>query len=135
MLRIALATGLVMLVSTPCLASSGSLDQSSSASASVSVYIPPISAALRASAQGAVGLWSITGQFNGIMIDLGETQDGLFDSVEVFTRTTTGYELQWDLAATSNPVIASNDKGGLAQSLFRVPAGSPPVATFTIRAI
>ena len=135
MLRYVIGACLALMPALPAHAADGSLETTSAGSVSVSVFIPPLAAALAAQAQGAAGVWSITGQHNGIMIAFLETEDGIMDSVDIFTRQTTGFELQWDSAMAPSHASSVLPNDGLTQNRFALPDNSDWVTSFTISAI
>lgn len=67
--------GLMIGLSLPTVAQAndGRLGFSSSASATITVIIPPLGAGIEAAAQGAVGLWTLTSESGGIMVHVPET--------------------------------------------------------------
>lgn len=70
-LQALVALGAAVVASSGALAQG--LDSSASASATITVIIPPIAPAIAAQDQGAVGLWSMTDNANGLMIKLAGT--------------------------------------------------------------
>ncbi len=134
MFRVTAIASFAAMLASPAYASNGQTDASSSASATIAVYIPPIASALQASSEGAVGLWSISGQHEGIMINLIET-DGYIHSVDIYSRQTSGIELQWDASMRSTQIRADWNRPGLVQNHFQVPDDIDLVSTFTVRAI
>lgn len=64
------------LLALPGVAAGQSLGSSASASATITVIIPPIAPVLAARAGGAVGLWSMTGDGQGLMLKIGSDAGG-----------------------------------------------------------
>lgn len=109
---------------------------SSSGSVNVSVYIPPLGAALAAAKAGAIGLWSISGRNNGLMIQLHQSaaEEG-YEAVSVYSRAEVGIEAAWLAEDRLTGVITTKKQGGLVQSTISVPAGTVPIRTLMIRGI
>lgn len=105
---------------------------SSSGTMTISVYIPPISSALRAQATGAVGLWTIEGQFDGMMVQLGrpagdgnDTAGEAASPLTLYTRpgNMVGVSMNgadWNAASLVVPQSSGED-AGLVRSTYAVP--------------
>jgi hypothetical protein len=108
---------------------------SSSGSVNFTVYIPPLGAAIAAARDGAIGLWSISGRNNGLLLQLQETADGQgYTGVSVLSRAEVGVEAGW-MAQGNGMVETGQNAGGLKRATFAVPADSAPVQTLLIRGI
>jgi len=110
---------------------------SSSGSMTITVYVPPIGPALRAQATGAVGLWTIDGQFDGMMVQLADGAPGspTANPLTVYSRpgNLLAVSLQgshWTSGSFVAPDSASGDDG-LIRSTYTVPAAEKQqVVTF-----
>lgn len=134
--KIALAA--VMLVSaTAAYANDGAVSQSSSTgSVTVSVYIPPIGASLRAAQEGAVGLWSVSGRNSGLLLKLHDDDTGAgYSAVSVYSRAEVGIEARWESGESAFRSAPMNDIGGLNKSTYAVPKSSALVRTLTIAGV
>lgn len=118
-------------------ADDGAVSQSSSSgSVTVSVYIPPIGATLRAVAEGAVGIWSVSGRNNGLLLKLHETDPGAgYSAITVYSRAEVGVEARWEGGETAAASYPVQDMGGLKKSTYVVPRSSAFVRTLTIAGV
>lgn len=122
---------------TAAQANDGAVTQSSSSgTVTVSVYIPPIGASLRAAQEGAVGLWSVSGRNNGLLLKLHQDQTGAgYSAVSVYSRAEVGIEARWEEGQTAFMPLPIDDMGGLNKSTYVVPASASLVRTLTIAGI
>ena len=117
-------------------ADDGALSSSSSSgSVSVSVYIPPLRAALAAAQEGAVGLWTISGRNNGLMIQLNAAALRGYESVSIYSRGEVGVVAEWTSGGHAKATEERWDMNGLNKSTFAVPRGNEAVRTIRIRGI
>ena len=96
---------------------------SSSGTMTITVYIPPIAPAIQAASGGAVGLWTIDGQFNGMMLRVGDV--GGNTPVTLYTRPGNLVALSagsgtWSAQSIVQAGTSVND-GGLIKSDFQSP--------------
>ncbi len=95
--------GLMLGLALPTVAqaSDGRVGFSSSASATITVIIPPLGAGIEAAAQGAVGLWTLTSESGGIMVHVPETvSTGQSAKLDIYR--TDGNLVEVSLPAKSN---------------------------------
>jgi len=93
---------------------------SSSGSMTITVYIPPIAPALRAAQNGAVGLWTIDGKFDGLMLRVADV--GSPDPVTLYTRpgnlvAIAAGQSGWT-ARSLVPAASTVNRGGLMETTF-----------------
>lgn len=106
---------------------------SSSGSVNVSVYIPPIGATLRAAQEGAVGLWSVSGRNNGLLLKLNQEDSGLgYSSISVYSRAEVGVVAHWEGGETALATAPAQDLGGLNKTTYRLSASPAAVRKLTI---
>lgn len=111
----------------------GTSGSSSSGSVNISVYIPPIGASLRAAQEGAVGLWSISGRNNGLMIKLNQEDTGAgYSSISVYSRAEVGVVALWEGGETALATSPAQNLGGLNKTTYQVSASPEAVRTLTI---
>lgn len=134
MLRAAFTAGILLIVASPVHASDSAPGSSSNASATFTVYIPPIASAIEASSQGAAGLWSISGQHDGIMINLVRS-GGFIEAIDIYSRQTSGIEVQWNTRTAAVQAPSGSQQGDLVKKHFALPKNVPLVSAFTIRSI
>ena len=134
-----LAAMALLGIAAPAHAASGDLGASSSATMHITVIIPPIGPAIAAPQSGAVGVWTITGGNDGLMLDLP-------------TTITPGVEQSFSLfSAYAGPLVATplgasatirrgalvNDRGLGRQDFTLVPdpAAASPSMTVVIHSL
>ena len=106
---------------------------SSSGSVNISVYIPPIGATLRAAQEGAVGLWSVSGRNNGLLLKLNEEDTGTgYSSISVYSRAEVGVVAHWEGGEAALATAPAQNLGGLNKTTYRVSASPAAVRTLTI---
>lgn len=102
--------GLMLGLSLPAVAhaNDGRLGFSSSASATITVIIPPLGAGIEAAQQGAVGLWTLTSESGGIMVHVPETvTSGQNAKLDIYR--TDGNLVEVSLPAKSNVSLVHQD--------------------------
>jgi hypothetical protein len=110
------------LLASPGVAAAQSLGSTASASATITVIIPPIAPVLEARAGGAVGLWSMTGGGQGLMLKLG-SQGGGDAALSLYTPDATVLSVRM---ADGGRVLraAENRDGGLRRQDFLLAANA-----------
>lgn len=93
---------------------------SSSGTMTITVYIPPIAPAIRAAQSGAVGLWTIDGKFDGLMLRVADV--GSANPVTLYTRPGNLVAIAaggsaWT-AQSLIPATSTVNNGGLTESTF-----------------
>lgn len=118
---------------------------SSSGSVTFTVIIPPFAASLRAASQGAIGLWSIAGANDGLLLKL-DTNEAGGSVLSLYRREGIGAEISIsnpgsaadasapDTAGTADLVGSAND-GGLVNDTYNLDGLTAGVNTVTIAAI
>jgi hypothetical protein len=93
---------------------------SSSGSMTITVYIPPIAPAIRAAQSGAIGLWTIDGKFDGLMLRVADV--GSPDPVTLYTRPGNLVAIAAGQSGWTSrsliPAATTVNRGGLMEATF-----------------
>lgn len=137
MLRISIIIAAVASASlaAPAAAETGQMGSSSSASSTFRVYIPPLAASLQAAENGAVGLWTVEGREQGLLISLDRDESRSPKSVTVYSRRADGIEFRWSGARNASRPVVAGDFNGLSRKTFSMPQTASPVEVFTLTGI
>ena len=129
------ASAVAACVVTPSACAQTSVAANSSGVMQVRVYIPPVADAIRATENGANGMWTIKGEHGGLMIALeGEGTAG--SKVTIYSRESTEFNVYWGGGKVAAPgPKASGSLGQLAMNKFLVPKSADLVQTFTIASL
>lgn len=133
--RALFALGLAMAHSGSSPAMAGELSSaSSSGSFTFTVIIPPIGDALRLARGGAVGLWTIAGANDGLMIQFDQNSGG--QALRLFRRPSMAATVSVDgRTIESTGGVPSIGEFGLAEDVYRVGESDSQLETVTIAGI